>query len=224
MMDNNVVEKKSSNIGYLIIIFLLLCVICFGGGYFLGQKNNESDKNSQVKDNNTNEKTDEKKEDTKEVELVFDASKIKNKVVDDEYPYTYTLSEEKEFGIFKITKIDGGYSIDSDTYELDEPFIVKGDFEYVKEFAIYTGGPGVDSSHVIFVDKEGKLSFIYATYENNKEKLVLKSVDKYKDIVKVYHVELHNESPRSPGGESVVIQTKDGSLYDIYNDFIGLES
>ena len=206
--------KKSSNTIYIVTICILLCIICLGVGYYIG-----INKNNDVKDVDTKEETkkeekqEEKTEENETIKYEFDASKVKNKVEGGEFPYTYSLATTNAAQRpDNFVKVSDGYKVSID----DQNITVKGEFKEVITCTIFIGGPGIDSTVDLFFKEDGTMGIVYF---NENYKLEYKELS-YKNIVKYYLVELDSDRPVSAGGATVVIQTKDGSLYDIYNDVV----
>ena len=79
---------------------------------------------------------------------------------------------------------------------------------------MFKGGPGVTGVFKFLVSTSGE---IYYANLDRTEQVVTGSISQVKDVVKLYAVDLDSDRMASPYGLTVVAQTKDGSLYDIYD-------
>jgi hypothetical protein len=214
-MENN---KKNSSAVVIVILVTLIIVL---GGYIgydkFVAKNNKCNCNT-VK-NNDKEDNKEKTEE-EDVKYVFDESKIYNK--DDSY--RYKVADKNEFaGYIKDTDngiivIDASYNI---KYEIAKKYKAR------IETPIFKGGPGMENYKAILLSEDGTIE--YLKYDelssdlngNDKYGFRLYKVNNLKNVVKLYLVELSSDRTVSPNGLTVVAQTKDGMLYDLYDYVYG---
>lgn len=215
-MENN---KKNSSTVVIIILGILVIVL---GGYIgydkLIAKDNNS--NSDTVENTNNE--DKNKDNTieKDIEYVFDENKIYNK--DD--TYKYKVSDKNDFTRF-IKDTDNGIIVNDTsnniTYEISKKYKTH------LETTIFKGGPGMDDYKAILLNEDGTIEYLkYGVFAedlkgNTKYGFRLYKVNNLKNVEKLYLVELTSDRIVSPNGQTVVAQTKDGMLYDLYDYVYG---
>ena len=215
-MENN---KKNSSAVVIVILVILVIVL---GGYIGYDKLIVKDNNSNSNTVENTDKEDKNKENTveKDIEYVFDENKIYNK--DDSYKYK--VVDIKDFvGYIKST--ENGVIVNDTSYNITYEIAKK--YKTYLETPIFKGGPGMDSYKAIFLNEDGTIEYLkYDIFANDlngniKYGFRLYKVNNLKDVVKLYLVELSSDRPVSPHGKTVVAQTKDGMLYDLYDYVYG---
>ncbi len=203
-MDNE--SKKKGNKGLIIIIVILSLLVVGLGYYFVSHEffNSSSDVE---KTNNSKEKDTEKDELNKdEIEYKFDADKIINK----DTTYVYSLGNQNEkSSIISNDKTANGYKFCNEGV-CEE---ITGEFIAIVGAQVFKGGPGITNSFDFLVSKSGDLYYANLDYTG---KVITGSISEIKDVAKLYVIDLTSDRPASPNGSTVVAQTKDGSLYDLY--------
>lgn len=201
-MENDV--NKKSNIGLIIVIVLLSLLVIMLGYYFVSH---EFLDNSAVEGKETNDTiSQESSAEEQEIEYKFDADKIVNKDV----TYIYSLGDINEnANIISYNKTTDGYEFcsGSNCQEL------KGNFTTIIGTIVFKGGPGMGDGYDFLISEEGNL---YYVNEVDTGKIETGIISQVKDVVKLYVVDLTSDREVSPNGTTVVAQTKDGTLYDIY--------
>lgn len=206
--------KKNSSVVVIVILIILVVVL---GGYIGYDK-------LIVKDNNNNNSITENsdKEDVaeKDVEYVFDENNIYNK----DNSYKYKVVDINDFvGYIKST--ENGVIVNDTSYNITYEIAKK--YKTYLETPIFKGGPGMDSYKAIFLNEDGTIEYLkYDIFANDLNGNIeygfrLYKVNNLKDVVKLYLVELSSDRPVSPNGKTVVAQTKDGMLYDLYDYVYG---
>lgn len=196
--------RKESNIGVIIIIVLLSLLVIMLGYYFVSHEflnNNivdETEKNETISQESNEEK--------QEIEYKFDVNKIVNK----DTTYIYSIGDMNEHAnIISYEKIADGYKFCSGNI-CEE---LKGDFTTIVGAVVFKGGPGMGDGYDFLISKTGDL---YYANEVDTGKIKIAVISQIKDVVKLYVVNLTSDRQVSPNGSTVVAQTKDGSLYDVY--------
>lgn len=197
--------SKKNNIGVTIIIVLLSILVIMLGYYFVSHEffnNNEEVK--ETENNNNDTKTEEDK--TEEIDYSFNAEKIVNK----DSSYTYTLGDASaNDNVISSTKTSTGYKFCSG----DNCQEVTGDYTTKLGAIVYKGGPGMGDAFVFLVSKNGELSYVNENSDGDLETGIISEV---KNVVKLYVADLSSSRTVSSSGSTVVAQTKDGSLYDLF--------
>jgi len=203
--------RNKSNIGVIIIIVLLSLLVIMLGYYFVSHEflnNNiveETEKNDTNNANNTISQ--EANSEEHEIEYKFDADKIVNK----DTRYIYSLDVTNEYAnVIPYEKTADGYKFCSGNY-CEE---LKGDFTTIVGAIIFKGGPGIDAGYDFLVSKTGDLYYVNKV---DIEKLEIAVIPQIKDVVKLYVANLINDNEVSRYGSTVIAQTKDGLLYDVYS-------
>jgi len=215
-MENN---KKNSSTAAIIILVILVIVL---GGYIGYDKLIAKDNNSNSDTVENTNKEDKNKDNTieKDIEYVFDENKIYNK--DD--TYKYKVSDKNDFTGF-IKDTDNGIIVNDTsnniTYEISKKY------KTYLETTIFKGGPGMDNYKAILLNEDGTIEYLkYDVFANDlkgniKYGFRLYKVNNLKNVEKLYLVELSSDRQVSPNGTTVVAQTKDGMLYDLYDYVYG---
>lgn len=215
-MENN---KKNSSVFAIVILVILVIVL---GGYIGYDKLIAKDNNSNSTTVENIDKEDKNEENTveKDIEYVFDENNIYNK--DDSYKYK--VVDKNDFtGYVKNTE-NGVIVNDTSnniTYEISKKY------KTYLETVIFKGGPGMDNYKAIFLNEDGTIEYLkYDVFANDlkgniKYGFRLYKVNNLKNVEKLYLVELSSDRPVSPNGKTVVAQTKDGMLYDLYDYVYG---
>lgn len=216
-MENDV--KQKNNIGVVIVISLLSILVILLGFYFISHEfltNNEKEKEKEniiEKDNtNTQEKDDtntqEKDEGENTKEYTFETNKIVN--IDNTYVYNLKdLDPNNNSYSYSYEKLSNGYKFCSNGI-CEE---LNGEFTEIIKSSVFKGGAGMGDGYYFLVSKNGDL---YYANEADVGKIKIGIITKVKNVVKLYAVNLTSDRIVSPDGETVVAQTKDGSLYDLY--------
>lgn len=198
-------ENKKKNILLIIIILVLSILVIMLGYYFISHEffnNNdkkESNKNSEKSSNNVDNES-------QLIKYEFDSANIINK----DTSYVYTLGEKVENGsTFTYEKKNNGYSFCSNG-TCEE---LTGEFTTIIGNMMYKGGQGMGDNYYFLISKTGDL---YFANEYDFGKVKVEQVTEIKNVVKLYTISLTSERITSPDGSTIVAQTKDGKLYDIY--------
>lgn len=207
-MENEL--KKKNNIGVIIIIIILSLLVIILGYYFVTHEFLNNDIEESEKNNISNTPIQETKEKS-EIEYKFDVEKIVNK----DTTYNYSLDDtNKNADIISYNKISyekttNGYKFcyDNNCKELN------GEFTTIVVTEIFKGGQAVGDGYDFLISKTGDL---YYANEVDTGEIETGVISQIKDVVKLYIVNLTSDRPLSPDGLTVIAQTKDGSLYDIY--------
>lgn len=204
----NIVEKeinKKSNIGLIIVIVLLSILVVMFGYYFvsnefLNKNNNGEVENGDVVSSDTGSEK-------QEIEYKFDASKIVNKNPSHEY----SLATEGQYAYNgKYEKTSNGYKFCSTNYCRE----LVGEFTIVVSAIVAKGGPGMGDGYYFLVSNDGTL---YYANETSLDDVITGVITQVKDVVKLYVIELSDGGGEYfSGGSTVVAQTKDGLLYDLF--------
>lgn len=210
-------ESKKSKGSIFTIVILVILVIALGG-YIVYDK-------CIAKDNNTNTgekcKTEEKNQEEKEIEYVFDKNNIYNKRDNKEYEvvdkdFSYATSE----GTTSITEKENGYTVNDSYYNITYD-ISKKYKDYIQGPVFY-GAPDISSPLFVFLNEDGTIEYLKfslvssdANHQNEKYEFKMYKIYNLKDVVKLYRVKTTIDSMVSPHGLTVVAQTKDGQLYDL---------
>ena len=203
-MENGCKYKGKSNIGLIIIIVLLSLLVIMLGWYFISHEflNNGVEEQTKTNDIVSQESTAEEQE----IEYKFDADKIVNR----DTTYIYSLGDiNKNADIISYEKVTDGYKFCSGNNCQE----LKGNFVIRVGSVVFKGGPGMGDGYNFLVSKDGDL---YYVNEVDTGKIETGIISQVKDVVKLYVVDLISDREVSPNGVTVVAQTKDGSLYDIY--------
>lgn len=215
-MENN--KKNSSTVVIVILVILVIAL----GGYIGYDKLIAKDNNSNSDTVENTNKEDKNKDNTieKDIEYVFDENKIYNK--DD--TYKYKVSDKNDFTGF-IKDTDNGIIVNDTsnniTYEISKKY------KTYLETTIFKGGPGMDNYKAILLNEDGTIEYLkYDEFANDlkgniKYGFRLYKVNNLKNVEKLYLVELSSDREVSPNGKTVVAQTKDGMLYDLYDYVYG---
>lgn len=215
-MENN----KKNNSAVVIVILVILVIVL--GGYIGYDKLIAKDNNSNSNTVENADKQDKNKENTveKDIEYVFDENKIYNK--DDSYKYKVV---DKNYFVGYIKDTDNGIIINDTsnniTYEISKKYKTH------LETLIFKGGSGMDSYKAILLNEDGTIEYLkYDVFANDlkgniKYGFRLYKVNNLKNVEKLYLVELSSDREVSPNGTTVVAQTKDGILYDLYDYVYG---
>lgn len=181
-----------------------------------------------AKDNNSNsavengDKEGKNKDNTveKNIEYVFDENNIYNK--DDSYKYK--VVDNNDFAGY-IKNTENGIIVNDTsnniTYEISKKY------KAYLETTIFKGGLGMDNYKAIFLNEDGTIEYLkYDVFAddlngNIKYGFRLYKVNNLKNVEKLYLVELSSDRLVSPNGKTVVAQTKDGVLYDLYDYVYG---
>lgn len=203
-------EKKNSSTA--IIVILVLIIVALGG--FIAYDKLLAKDDSNV----TNVEADEGKEEN--VDLVFDENSIYNK--DSSYRYKEIAKQNNpEYVKANGTKYLVNDSLNNISYELTKKYV-----DYI-ETTIFKGGPGMDNYKVIFLNEDGSIDYLkYDIFEsdnngNIKYGFRLYRINNLKNVKKLYLVELSSNREVSPNGQTVVAQTTDGTLYDLFDYVYG---
>ena len=205
-MENN---KKNSSVVAIVILGILVIVL---GGYIGYDKLIEKDNSSST----TVKNNDKENVEEKDIEYVFDENNIYNK--DDSYEYK--VVDKNDFTGYVENTENGVIVNDTSnniTYEITKKY------KTYLETAIFKGGPDMDNYKAIFLDEDGTIE--YLKYDESAVDLNgnvqygfrLYKINNLKNVEKLYLVELSSDRPSSPNGKTVVAQTKDGMLYDLYD-------
>lgn len=215
-MDKDV---KKDSCKLLKVIVAILLVMVLGLGYyfvqneFLNKKvvNNCIDENLVVDNSNKNE--------TEMVEYKFDTSKIVNKRTENDFKYIYRHeymlyqdaiipNDNLNFDDIDVTKLSNGYKFcfSGTCKELI------GDFGIVFNKVVFGGGASHGDSVYFLVTKTGDLYFA----NNYNNKLTAEIIPNIKDVVKLYVAYTETNLEVSGAGETVLAQTKDGTIYDLF--------
>lgn len=203
--------NKKNNIGVTVIIVLLSVLVIMLGYYFVSHEFfNKNEEVKEIEKENTNNKetetTNNKETKTEEIDYSFNAEKIVNK----DSSYTYTLGDASvNDNIISSTKTSTGYKFCSGSNCKE----VTGEFSTKLGAIVFKGGPGMGDGYVFLVSKGGELSYV-----NESDTGTLKTgvISQINNVVKLYAVDLASDRTVSSTGSTVVAQTKDGSLYDLY--------
>lgn len=215
-MENN---KKNSSAVVIVILVILVIVL---GGYIGYDKLIAKDNNSNSNTVENTDKEDKNKENTveKDIEYVFDENKIYNK--DDSYKYK--VADKNDFTGF-IKDTDNGIIVNDTsnniTYEISKKYKAH------LETTIFKGGPDMWSYKAILLNEDGTIEYLkYDVFAddlkgNIKYGFRLYKINNLKNVEKLYLVELSSDREVSAYGTTVVAQTKDGILYDLYDYVYG---
>ena len=192
--------EKKNNVSQIIIIVLLAITIILGGfltyKQYIAKDNDNSPCNCKKCQTTTDDKDD---------NLSFDVSKIVNK----DNTYTYALDKNFEKVPFEYSKTDKGYYFCADSCK-----DIDGDFSLILGAEVFKGGPDMTANFEFLLTKTGELKFVHETADSNLE---VGAVSDLKNVVKLYIVKLTSDREVSPEGMTVVAQTNDGQLYDLYS-------
>ncbi len=198
--------KKKGNTGLVIVIVILALLVAVLGYYYVSHEflnsNSEVEKTEKNATDDNNKESDQS--DEKEIEYQFDADKIVNK--DDTYVYSLSNNIDNFIPYRKNDKECRFIYGDSNE-------ILNGSFTTIVSAQVFKGGPGVTDSFVFLIEKSGNL--YYANIDRT-QKVITGNISQVKDVVKLYVIDLTSDRQVSPEGSTVVAQTKDGSLYDLY--------
>ena len=215
-MENN---KKNSSAVVIVILVILVIVL---GGYIGYDKLIAKDNNSNSNTVENTDKEDKNKENTveKDIEYVFDENKIYNK--DDSYKYK--VVDKNDFtGYIKDT--DNGIIVNDTSNNIS--YEISKKYKTHLETPIFKGGPDMESYKAILLNEDGTIEYLkYAVFANDLKGNIeygfrLYKVNNLKNVEKLYLVELSSDREVSPNGKTVVAQTKDGMLYDLYDYVYG---
>lgn len=212
-------ESKKKNGSIVVIVILAILVVILGGyiGYDKLIKDNDT-----VVDNKVTDKQEQESKPTKEenTEYVFDANNIYNK--DD--TYNYKVIDKNDFTGY-VTSTENGVIVNDTsnniTYEITKKYKT-----YI-ETSIFKGGPDMYKYKAIFLNEDGTIEYLkYDVFAddlkgNIKYGFRLYKVNNLKNVEKLYLVELSSDRQSSPMGQTVVAQTKDGMLYDLFDYVYG---
>lgn len=204
-------DKKNGSIVAIVILTILVLVL---GGYIVYDKflNNTT---STTEENSISESKEEKN-----IEYVFDENNIYNK--DDSY--RYTVVDKNDFtGYVKST--ENGVIVNDTSNNITYEIVKK--YKAYIETTIFKGGPDMDNYKAIFLNEDGTIEYLkYDVFADDLKGNIeygfrLYKVNNLKNVEKLYLVELTSDRPVSPNGQTVVAQTKDGILYDLYDYVYG---
>ena len=235
----NVEPKKKSNLLLIILIIIFAFLFFLLGFYYVYNeflkpdfvavencdKSYDPSKNKNTKENiedsNKSQNSDnnetslgekyiyDEKVETSNDNYQFDPDKIIYK--DNSFDYTVGNKRQKGFTMgLSYEKISSAYKICSD----DNCIEMNGDYTDIIKSYLFKGGAGVGESYVFLISQNGDLFF---ANEVSRGVVVSSYLPQYKDVVKLYIVDLSSDRPAGGLGSTVVAQTKDGSLYDIYD-------
>lgn len=208
-------ESNKKNGSIVAIVFLSILVVVLGG--YIGY-----DKLVVKDDNEVIDKKEQKSESTEEksIEYVFDENNIYNK--DDSY--NYKVIDKSDFvGYVKST--ENGVIVNDNSNNISYEITKK--YKTYIEATIFKGGTGMDNYKAIFLNEDGTIEYLkYDIFADDLKGNIeygfrLYKVNNLKNVEKLYLVELSSDRPASPNGQTVVAQTKDGILYDLYDYVYG---
>lgn len=216
-------ETNKKNGSIVAIVILAILVVVLGGyiGYdkFLSNNNTsttEENSKSETKEGNSkNESTEEKN-----IEYVFDENNIYNK--DDSY--NYKVVDKNDFAGY-VKSTENGVIVNDNSNNIS--YEINKKYKTYIETTIFKGGPGMDNYKAIFLTEDGTIEYLkYDVFANDLKGNIqygfrLYKVNNLKNVEKLYLVELTSDRPVSPNGQTVVAQTKDGILYDLYDYVYG---
>ncbi len=204
-------NKKNGSVVAIVILAILVVVL---GGYIGYDK-------LIVKDDN--EVIDKKKQESEEennIEYVFDENNIYNK--DDSY--TYKVIDKNNFSGY-IKSTENGVIINDNSNNISYEITKK--YKTYIETVIFKGGPDMYNYKAIFLNEDGTIEYLkYDVFADDLNGNIeygfrLYKVYNLKNVEKLYLVELSSDRRVSPYGQTVVAQTKDGTLYDLYDYVYG---
>lgn len=208
-------NKKRGSVVAIVILSILVVVL---GGYIVYDKIITKDNNEVI----DKKEQDNKSKDEKNVEYVFDQNNIYNK----RSSWTYTIID-KSIDTNFVKETENGYIVSDPTYNISYEITKK--YKTYLEAAIFTGGPDMFNYRAIFLNEDGTLEYLkYVVVGNDQkgnEEYGFRSykINNLKDVEKFYFVELAitKDNETNKIGQSVIAQTKDGTLYDLC-DYVGL--
>lgn len=207
------INKKNGSIVVIVILAILVVVL---GGYIGYDKLMVKDDNEVI---DTKEQRSESTEE-KSIEYVFDENNIYNK--DDSY--NYKVIDKNDFAGY-VKSTENGVIVNDNSNNISYEITKK--YKTYIETTIFKGGPGMDNYKSIFLNEDGTIEYLkYDVFANDLKGNIeygfrLYKVNNLKNVEKLYLVELSSDRPVSPNGQTVVAQTKDGILYDLYDYVYG---
>lgn len=224
-------ETKKSRTGLHVFIGILLgIIICAGiifATYELGYLTFDTKEENETVEPDTNQES-ENVEDTNNISLDFDTSKIVNSTADSYELENYNgtidvrLDETRKIATlgFNRKNLSDTYILNWDTTGVEDGTVENKTVTFnqgIKD--IYVGGIGQDMSGdiILFLMDDGTVEYIpvyQALSTNGIDGLVSYGTLKdLKDVVKFYSA----GAIRNPAGSSVTVlaQTKDGTIYDL---------
>lgn len=206
-MEDELNKKQNTLLIIIIAILSILSILVIVLGYYF--VSHEFLNNDKKEDKKTSEKlsnNEDKKNESQEVKYEFNPNNIINK----DASYVYTLGEGVEnASTFTYEKNDNGYKFCSNG-SCEE---LTGEFTAFIGNMMFKGGQGMGDNYYFLISKNGEL---YYANEYDFGKVKVEKVEEIKDVVNLYTVSLTSEQITSPDGSTIVAQTKDGKLYDIY--------
>lgn len=213
-MEEKVKTKKGIIVGIISLVCILVLVVVGLAGYIIYDNLKDSNETETEKvekiDNSKNESKD------TEIEYVYDESKIFNK--DNIYSYT-VVDEKNDFGYVKMS--NNGVILNDSSNDISAEITRK--YKSYLETVIFKGGPDMYSYRALFLTDDGYIEYLkYDVFEDDGNGNIgygfrLYRVNNLKDVVKFYVVKLDSDGELSPSGQTVLAQTKDGTLYDLFD-------
>ncbi len=209
-------EEKKKNSSSIIVILVLIIIVL--GGYIAYDK--LLSKDVSIPSNTPADNIEKNSKEEKNIDLVFNENNIYNK----DETYKYSVIDQKDDNGF-VQKTETGYVVNDSTYNIT--YELTNNYKMYLETLIYKGGPGMEEYKVIFLDEEGNIDYLkYEIFESDNNGNVkygfrLYRINNLKNVKKLYLVKLSSDRPVSPNGQTVVAQTTDGKLYDLFDYVYG---
>lgn len=209
------IEREEVQNWKKLVIVLVVLLIIIGMGIFVYEyylKNNDASDN-QVTGDSSSQIND-------EIVLTFDESKIVNKNSE----FDYALNEEESNSLLGVGD-EGYYIIVNYDVEVDgktgsENIEVPGTYSSAISGFVDEGGPGIDCLYMVFLSSDGDISYInYDNFVNNNDHSI-KNISEITDAKKLYLANCTNKDQSgefSDDRDTILVQTSDGSIYDLYD-------